>query len=370
MKKSLIDLLNFLSYDEKSRFLPQSKHFEYKRIDKIQVEVEVEKSDKVDFTPEYDPNGYSFEYITFNRSRANVSLRVRYDGTAKLPLNDFGMKAVSTYIYRAYVIIRDGVPNIDFLPVIASDSLLEFLIENDIKFSKDMDYESINVINIDLKSVPVVSESEPLMITAGRLSLLEVELFHLQAMRKYTKSLFDENSGGGAFTQGVEIENWLKSIGITSSHGYVQQTEELDTGDEDSYEASALKTKISSLSNLPTLSSVKKKLDGGKNLTPSESILHQSGIVFEELLANDLKGIENETAYKSARKALISERYNEIESRIKGKLFQISQIVFFVITKNTWFEDKKDFEDNQLEVDLNGNKHTVTFEYKNIEIKI
>lgn len=61
IKKSVIDLLNFLSYDEESKFLPQSTVFDYKKIGKTNVEKKRDEPEKVDFNIEYDSNGYSFE---------------------------------------------------------------------------------------------------------------------------------------------------------------------------------------------------------------------------------------------------------------------------------------------------------------------
>jgi len=376
IKKSVIDLLNFLSYDEESRFLPQSQSLYYKKIGKASVEKQCDELEKVDFTIEYNMNGYSFEYITFARDKANVSLRVKYDGIAILPKNEFGLQTIKTFIYRAYTLINDGKLNINVLPVLPSSKLIEFLSDNHIEYKKDENIQMEGAVIINIASLPIMDISYESMgdisfptFTASKLVRIEMELFWLQSLRKYLKSLSSVPLDT-PFKPTVEVDNWLKSIGITSYSGYSQKTEAAESDNTNSYKIKTLKTKISSLSNIPTVEAVNKKIASGKPLTPSENILNDAIKWFNEYVADELKPIKSEKIYKTVRQELIYQQEKETDSNIKLKLFQISQIGFYILTTGNWFEDKKSFEDNTLEFDYNDKKFTATFELSEDTVKL
>lgn len=361
IKKSVIDLLNFLSYDEESKFLPQSKNFDYQKIGKANVEKKHNELEKVNFDIVYDSNGYSFEHISFTRDKANVSLRVKYDGIATLPNNEFGLQSIKTFIYRAYSLITDGKLNTPILPILPSPKLIEFLTENNILFMYDEGTEIPDSIIIDLSQLPIIDDVDFPTFTSSKLVEFEMELFHLQALRKYLKSLFSEPSGN-AFQPTPEVENWLKNLGITSFNGYKPKTEKIESDGSKSYQIKTLKTKISSLSNLPSVNDVKKKIESNKALTAAEAIMFDEMKWFDEYISEELKYIKNEQVYKSVKKEIVYQQEKEIDLKIKSKLFQISQIVFYILITGKWFEDKEDITDNNLDFNNNGRKHTVLFE--------
>lgn len=352
-KKSVIDLLNFLSYDEESKFLPQNKNFNYKKIGKATIEKHKDESDKVDFDIEYDENGYSFEHITFNRDRANVSVRVKYNGNIKLPKNGFGILGVETFMYRAYSLITDGKLNVNILPIIPSQKLITFLTENCIEYTKDE-----NVILVNMSPMLILSTDNIPSFTSSKLATLEMDLFCLQAMRKYLNHTL---SGlPNSTTAPTDVEIFLKNFGISQSNGYRPKTESVDS-DGGSYTIKTLKTKISSLSNLPSVESVYKKMGSNKPFTPSENILHDAMKQFDGLISKELGHTSFTMDYKLIKDNYTTEYIKSVDLEIKSKLFQISQIVFYILVTGNWFCDKE-VSDNILNINHNDKVHTVTFE--------
>lgn len=308
-------------------------------------------------------------HITFTRDRANVSLRVRYDGSATLPKNEFGLQSVKTFIYRAYSLITDGKLNITVLPVLPSPKLIEFLTENNIVYHYNSDFDIPEFITINLLQLPVINIDDSPTFTSEKLVELEMELFRLQALRKYLKSLFSEPSGN-AYKPTPEVENWLKDLGITSFNGYKPKTEEVKSDGSSSYQIKTLKTKISSLSNLPSVNDVYKKIEAKKALTASESIMHTAIEWFDGFIFEELKHIKSESIYKSVKKEVVYQQEKEVDNQIKSKLFQISQIVFYILITGNWFEDKEDITDNVLDFEFNHKKHTALFELSTETVEI
>src|SRR5690606_33154394 len=78
------------------------------------------------------PNGVPIDKLVFNETRPNVSVQTRRAGTVDLKARKNGnFKKVpdqfQTFIYRNYSIVRDGIINVDRLPVRLTKATLKSL---------------------------------------------------------------------------------------------------------------------------------------------------------------------------------------------------------------------------------------------------
>lgn len=65
-----------------------------------------------------NPNaGYDISDVVWNEERANLSIRVKYEGKVALPSNKFGLTEVDSYKYNTYSIVKDGLVNVEHLPI-------------------------------------------------------------------------------------------------------------------------------------------------------------------------------------------------------------------------------------------------------------
>ena len=398
----VMDFINDLTNDENALIYPMHEDFNYKRIGaKKEVKInnslneevknkianastkeeiqeildEVKDEVKLDFQYNDKSKGYSIDGLVWSSERANLSIRIKYDGYVNLPENNFGLDKIDTFIYRTYTIIKDGILNLSTLPVSLSfKTVLKFKgLGLDIKLKPRVDDENVtDIYIIDFSSLPVVNKKMVKSISAKQLGLLEYELFESKALEKVYKHY--ENQLGVVKSKefvekyGSDATEWLKELGITEFNGFAPSLKSVDGSDF--YMAVELVTKMALHSSLPTVQKVIDK--GGQKLNAVEQIM--------QIAIDDYNNVTNSSLYTSLsddnlKKEVIENWLKTVKLKVKTRrkelLNEIAKIKFALILSKKWFNEFTSFEENSLTLDV-SEKKTVnfTFELKESEVSL
>jgi hypothetical protein len=236
---TVLDLLRILSDDEDNHVLLDSDDFRYKRIGRPAEVIEVEGQDPIDFKADSAPDGYPVSNLTFNETRPNVSILVKKTGTVdlkkRLKGSGFEKKVPSkfpTFVYRNYTIIRDGIVNVDRLPVRMTKGTIvalrkagfplgairnpkgETLDATLTRVKKAAKGRPVNIV-IDLRSLPVINRNMVKDVSAEAMFRKQLELMRARGGQKVFNSVkkdkFPRESEGFKVLYGEEAAAWLSS---------------------------------------------------------------------------------------------------------------------------------------------------------------
>ena len=428
---TVLDLLRLLASDEENRLLLDHKDFKYSRIgrgrvDASEILTSQDQAEIVKLTEEMakakDPNkvkelvakvaaitdskgpglkfsatdvkdtGYSISNLTFNEERPNCSVLVRKEGTVDIssrvaPAGSKLPTQFETFIFRNYAIIKDGLVNVDKLPVRLTGGTVRSLREKGFPISavlnlseetleqavtrikKAGDEREVSFV-IDLKSLPVINRKMVQATSAKVLFEKEYELCKARAAQKvfntYKKEHFPKTSKGFEETYGKEAATWLKEQGFTDYSGFSPKSVQAEA--TDFYMGKELHVSLKGLSSLPSLKEAKEKMTKGK-ITPSVGIMLPYVQRVEDFLASD-------TYNKSADKAKVFEAWLEAEQKaatktVRGLLFDLAQIKFAVVVGQVWFTEFKSIDECQLTVtSSDGTTVEGKVEMKEVQVKI
>ena len=300
----------------------------------------------------------SLRNLVFNTSRANVSMQLRYEGYVVLPKNKWGKPQYDTWIYRNYTVIKDGILNMPTI-VVKKTKEIEDLLNSYAVSYRMASYRSItNLLEIDLTSLPIVTRALVQAVSAQELAKLAFLNERLKATQKVL-NFYNKQANPKTTDADPEFNEFLKSYGITYN-GFAPKGALAESTDV--YMAPELDIKIKGLSSLPSVDAVVKAVETGKKLTLSESLMKSALDWYNSLV----KLPNYEPLLKSST-----------ETNLKAKRqadFHIASAVSAIILSKGWFIDKTGFDDNVVILpasdDTNGFEITVTFDYKDIEVKI
>lgn len=267
--------------------------------------------------------------LKFDSDRPNVSILTRREGTVSLPDNNFGFgNSIDSFIWRNYTIIRDGIVNVDNLPVVLTKKTFDKLKSEGVLTG---DYKVNQTYVIDLTSLPVINRSIAQKIDSTTIFKHEYEIYKLQCAQRYLKTLIDkpEVSQEYANKYGEEAALFLKNLGI-GPNGFSAPSGKTIPGD--SYTAKVLEIKLSGLSGVAKPSDVLDAIKSGKKLTPSQQTMAN--------VIQSLQGTDPETELQNVKEQLIVARNQMVAYK------------FGIILGKTWFTDMANYEDNTREIDL------------------
>jgi Mg-chelatase subunit ChlD len=340
-------------------------------ITKITEEIK-EKNIEVQFVNSDPDRGYYLTDLVWNEARANLSVRIRIEGKAILPENKFKIDEVATYKYNTFTLIKDGIVNVEKLPVNYSPELETLLHSNNVMFSTDFDNNSSKIMIIDLTSLPIINRGMVRSISATELAKEEYKLLKLQSDKKvydfYRKSLFPKTSQSYVEMLGQECADWLKLIGITDYNGFAPLVDLEES--TDFYMSVNLITKIKGLSSLPKVEDVVTKLKSGKDLKISEWIMSDAIKNYLAVIESDLFKTLPEEQQKDTLKTYLETKSNELNKKRRKALQLISETKFSIILSKKWFKEFKSFDENTLELTIDKQVLNFTFDLTEKEIKI
>ena len=389
----LLDLIGDLG-DLDVNFYPNHNEFNYNRIGRKKVKVgdtlveadqqklagaktvaemvEIakeleEKKVNSEFVNTNPDRGYKLSDLVWNEERANLSVRIKIDGEVKLPKNKFGIDEVASYKYNTFTLIKDGILNVTNIPVNYSIKLAELLVKNGVYFTTEyvggVTTPHPVYIIIDLASIPLINKKMIKSISAIDLAKLEWDLIKLQAQAKvygdYKKTLFPKTSKSFADMLGQECADWLKEIGVTDFNGYAPKV--VNAESTDFYMSVNLITKIKGLSALPKVSDVIAKLDN------ANAVLKVS----EWLMADAVREVETaKVKISDGLEEFINTQTFAAVAKKRQVMQKIAEIKFAVILSKKWFGEFKSFDDNKLNINLDGHSLDFTFDLTEKEVKI
>ncbi len=435
---TVLDFLRILSSEEDNRVLLDSPDFRYSRIGRGQVDAatkavedlqeriagEMDKAKKKELEDELkaakkvkplkfvstdSPNGYPVSGLTLNENRPNISILVRKDGivdlSGRLRKKDYPKlpRTFQTYVHRNYTVVKDGLVNIERLPVrmtggtirkMREANLPESAIQNPegetreqtlTRVKKASDDRSV-VFIIDLRELPIINRQMIKETSAEALFRKTFEMMKLKADQKVYNSVmkteFPKESKGFQLVYGEEEAAWLKEQGITDYNGFNPQM--FQSNAQDFYMGKELVVKLKGLSSLPTLKKaeesiskakvkVKKDKTGSKTvddfLTPSVSLMVPAMEGVEKFLRSD--AYKKAADQKQVFEAWLNGQLKESRRQVRRLQYEVAQIKFSIIVGQVWFTEFKSLDENRMDLDVGGTKDLAcTVEMKEIEVKI
>jgi len=343
-----------------------------KAINEKMAAITANKGDALKFEADDAPDGYAVNTLTFNEDRPNVSIQIRKTGTVdisgRLPAEHKGKipEKFQTFIFRNYAIIKDGIINVDKLPVLLSQATFDKLKAEGVVSGS---YKAGEPITLDLRSLPVINRQMVKSVSAKSFFTTAFELTKAQADQKvfnsFTKDLLPaKKSEGYAALYGDEAANWLKEQGFTDYSGFNPKSTVAES--TDFYMGKELKVSLKGYSSLPSLKDAKAKLASKPN--PPSLLMKPAIEEVESFLASD--------AYKKAgdqNKALetwLSGKAKASKEACRKHIYDIAQTTFSLVVGQTWFSEFASIDENKMDIDVDGTKVSCTVEMKEIEVKI
>jgi hypothetical protein len=394
----LMNLIEDLGNIEGCLFYPNHKSFTYNRIGRKKIAsatviTDVEKKRlieaknveelakvtaelaenkvEVKFQNSNPDRGYPLTDLVWNESRANLSVRIYIEGEAILPENKFKIDKVASFKYNTFTLVKDGIVNVQKLPVSYTDELQTHLNKNGVKYEISGDQEDMRII-IDLTSIPIVNKGMVKAVSAMQLAKQQWELVKLQGDKKvydyYKKSLFPKISKSFAELLGEEAADWLKEVGITDYNGFAPKVTSVEA--TDFYMSVVLNTKIKGLSSLPKVEDVVAKIKSGAALKLNEWVMSDAIKKYLAQLDSDMYKSLGEEQQKGVLKTYLETKSGILNKQRRKILQEIAQIKFSLILSKKWFTEFKSFDENQLNVNFDGQDLTFTFDLSEKEEKI
>jgi len=353
-----------LTETEKKR-IAEAKNLD--EINKITAELAESKVD-VKFVNSNPDRGYPLTDLVWNKSRANLSIRIYIEGDAILPKNKFNIDKVSSFKYNTFTLIKDGIVNVSKLPVSYSLELIDLLNAKNVKYSiykgtTDNDPFD-NTIVIDLASLPIVNRSMVKAVSANALAKQEQELLVIQANKKvydyYKKQFYPKTSKSFVDMLGQEVADWLKEIGITDFNGFAPKV--ISEESTDFYMSVNLMTKIRGLSSLPKVEDVVAKIKSGVSLKLNEWIMSDAIIKYIAQTEGEMFQSLSKDQQDAMLKTYLETKSNILDKQRRKIMQAIAEIKFSLILSKRWFKEFKSFDENKLTLNIDGRDFEFSFE--------
>lgn len=433
---TVLDLLRVLAGDEENRVLLDSKDFKYSRIGRGRIDSsevmtaeereEVQKlteemgktrdakkikelSDKIaaltaskqkalEFKADKREDGYPINSLVYNEERPNVSFNVRRRGTVDLisrmgaaseVLNTTSGETIPsvfpTFIYRNYTVIKDGLVNLDKLPVrltagtirelkkagMPADAILgvgdEPAEKARARATKASFGRTVEVV-FDVKSLPIINRNMVKSVSAKELFYLEYELIKARSSQKVYNTLkkekFPRKAEGFVELYGADPAVWLKDQGITDYGGFNPKTVQAES--TDFYVSKELHVSLKGFSSIPSVKDVDAKIAAGAKLTPAGALLVPA---LKELALFQAK-IALDDQKTELLEQWLDERQKEAVKRVRELLFKRSQITFAIIVGQVWPSEFASLDQNTLTIEVDGQKIEGKLEMREVEVKL
>ena len=421
---TVLDLLQLLASDEENRVLVDDPNFTYSPIGRGRVDssdlmtddeldeiktltaqmageknskklkelnekiasITASKKTPLQFVADEAQDGYSISSLTFNEDRPNVSFLVRKSGTvdlsSRLPEGFKGTKIgsvpekFSTFIFRNYTVVKDGLVNLDTLPVKLSQATAEKFLEltREGVIPESVDLGNINQgdfrVVLNLKALPIINRKMVKAISARVLFEKEWELTKARAAQKVWNSYKKEKVQGKKSETydalyGSEASAWLKEQGFTDYSGFSPKSVQAES--KDFYLSKELRASIKGFSSLPSLNEFRKQAQKGK-FTVSAEIMKPYVEEAEAFLASDVysRASNQEALFET----WVDGKSKEATQKVRGLLFEMAQQKFSIVVGQTWPTEFKSLDENTMPLVLDGQKLECKLETKEAEIKI
>lgn len=366
---TVLDLLEDLSSEPSNLFYPYYDKFTYQ---KISAAVE-QKSDEIRFQVADKSAGYPINSLTWNESRPNVSVQIKVDGFVTLPSSrpEGVPEKFSTFIFRNYTIIKDGIVHTRALPVSLSATTFAILQSNGLLTGEV--WRDKEIYWLDFSSLPVINRKMVKSVNAKEFFEHVLQLQVLKGRQKVLNELKNKyaprESVGFKLLYGDQATEWLKSVGLTDYSGFSPAV--TVTKGDDVYVGYELKTAVKGASALPKVEDVRKAMASGKSLKVSEGLLKKAIVDSDTMLTS--AAILKAANPEEAAKAWISNAAQDAVKAVRKLNKRLSQIKFSIIVGHVWFDEFSQTPgEASLEISVPDLEcaATVSASLKEVEIKI
>jgi hypothetical protein len=310
--------------------------------------------------------GVPMTNLVLHESRPNVSIQTKQDGYLEIGEDGkaYGLpEQLPTHRFRNYAVLRDGIVNVEKLPVSLTKSSHAVLAGRGLVSGAWREGE---VYVITVKGLPVINRRMVRNAVTGAKTLfaLEWDLLKAQAAQKVWKEFQarhapKDRTAGLEGKYGAEAAAWLKEIGVTDG-GYNPKRAVAEVSDM--YIGRELKVSIKGFSSLPKVADAEEAMETQKKVTPSKAIMFPALREAQDAVGR-LSG--------DALTARITERTNYWIAEARRINAMLAEIKFAVVVGQVWFKEFESLDEGTLEMtDADGTTYTATVQLKEIEVKI
>jgi hypothetical protein len=344
------------------------------------------KKDALKFVEDPSPEGFLVHGWTFNEDRPNVSFLIKKTGTvdlsARLPEEYKGKKIgkvpekFPTHVFRNYAAIKDGLVNIEKLPVAVSKNTATKLAAEGV-FDPYLSERQDNLVEgvILLHKLPVMNRKMATVTSAKAFFTQKVEIAKAEAAQKvynaYVKELLPAKvSQNYAALYGDEAATWLRDQGLGDNGFAPKKTTTAEATDQ--YMAKKLKVSLKGLSSLPKVAEVRDKM---ASTDPKKSKLNAGGALMKPAI-QDVQSFLESKAYTGASdkdKVLstwLEGRKKASTAKCRELQFDLSRTAFGITVSQSWFSEFSSFEENTMSLDIDGQTYECKAELIEYEEKI
>lgn len=410
---TVLDLLRLLAQDEKACVLLDSPEFKYSRISRGRVDssdlltaeeqakiaditarmgktkkaaeqkalqaelaaITAGKQEPLKFEADPAPGGYSVSNLVYNETRPNVSMLVRKTGVVdlsdRLPAEFNKVPAkFTTFIFRNYSPIADGLVGFDSLPVRVSRETanqLALLLPEEAKPARMTLNNDYLEGTINLRALPVINRRMVREASAEVLFRKSFELLQAKAAQKVYKDYRSQVKAGkqsASFKEayGEAAAEWLKEQGFTDYSGFGPKMVQVES--TDFYMGKELDVSFKGLATLPKVADVRAKIGAAKQ-TPSVQLLMPYVLEVEEWLKNH-GGVKDDafTTWIDAKATAAIKLAREL-------IYEVACQKFAVVVGQVWFKEFASLDENTLTLDFGDFKNILcTVTMSEVQVKI
>lgn len=305
--------------------------------------------------------GNPISNLTYNEERPNVSMLVTKQGTVdlsdRLPEEMKGKIPTQfpTFIYRNYTIIKDGLVNVDMLPVRLDDPS-PFPPETYEKREQ-------NIVVFKLRDLPAINRKMVKSVEAKSFFQLNWDLLKAKAAQKvynsFQKDFFPGKPGDSyAALYGEEGAAWLKDQGLTE-RGFSPKTVLAES--TDFYLAKKLKVSFKGYSTLPSLKEARTKIGDGKENGPTS--------LMKPAILEVLSRMPKESPEKDAEfEKWLRERQESTTKEVRSLILQLAKVNYSIIVGQVW--PFPSLDENSLKLTDGDTQVVGTMSMEDVEEKI
>lgn len=348
-----------------------------KKVKEVTAKIEAitnKKGDALKFVENNPADGYSISNLVYNEDRPNISIQIRKEGavdiSSRLPAEFKGTtlgkvpENFQSFVFRNYTMIKDGLVNVEKLPVHISEATFNTLAKEGVVTGS---YTPSEVTVLDVKSLPIINRKMVSTASAKALFNLEWDLTKARAAQKVYNSFKKEKIAAKESKTfdaiyGAEAGVWLKEQGFTDYSGFAPKSVQAPAVDK--YMAKELAVAIKGYSSIPSLGEFRKQASKSKFNGPGE-LMKPAVAECEAFLASDV--YTNAASKDDLFATWIEGKCKNATMQVRSLLAQMAQIKFAVVVGQSWFSEFASLDESSLEMTFDGTKIPCTVTMKEVE---
>lgn len=385
--RSRLDAAEVLTPEEQAqvteitaKMAKEKKAGEIKKLQEALAAIMDSKQGGLKFVTNPAPEGYSISNLVYNADRPNVSIHVQKQGTVDLTgriPDEFKGKIPEifpTFVHKNYTVTKDGLNNIEVLPVRVTEATAKKLADLLPSEAKPTNISMANGLVtgvINLKALPIINRKMVTAVSAKALFELQYELLKTKAGQKVYKDYLEDRfpkkaSATAEATYGADGAKWLLEQGF-GPNGYAP-LHTVSAESTDVYMGKELKVSVPGFSSLPKVADVKSRIASSKKQTTAGNLMAPYVAEVETYLKSDeyAKAVDKDVAFK----AWVESRAKNATTQARKIMYDMACIKFSVIVGQVWPREFASLDENTLNVKLDGIDTECKVEMKEVAIKI